>query len=138
MEITAYWEKGYRCRVPVRSFEIIADEPPEAGGDDTGPAPTEIFLASLASCFAMAVAWASRKRGVELPDLAVRTRGRYLGLGFDEIRVEIISSHPREELEEFVKRAIPFCYVSNTLKNQVKLEYVVADEQADVPPHVHE
>jgi putative redox protein len=128
MEITAYWQGGYRCRIPVRAFEMVADEPPSAGGTDAGPAPTEIFLASLASCFAMAVTYAARKRGVELADLAVRTRGHYLGLGFDQIRVEVISTHPREEMEELVNRAKPYCYVSNTLRNEVRLEYVVADE----------
>lgn len=134
MEITAYWEGGYRCRMPVRKFEVVADEPPEAGGTDTGPAPTELFMASLASCFAMAVAHAGRKRGIELADLAVRTRGRYRGLGFDAITVEVISSHPREEMEELVERAISYCYVSNTLRNDVHPEYVVVDAQPSPQP----
>jgi putative redox protein len=128
-EITASWEGGYRCRIPVRGFEIVADEPLDEGGTDTGPAPTELFLASLASCFTMAVAHAARKRGIELADLTVRTTGHYQGLSFDEIRVEIISSHPREELQRLIERAIPWCYVSNTLNNEVRLEYVVGEAQ---------
>jgi putative redox protein len=75
--ITTYWEGGYRCRIPVRKFEILADEPPEDGGTDTGPAPTDLFLAALGSCFTMAVYHAAKKRQVELPDLAVRTTGHY-------------------------------------------------------------
>lgn len=121
--------------MPVRAFEIRADEPPEYGGADTGPAPTELFLASLASCFTMAVAHAARKRRVDLEDLAVTVRGHYQGLRFDGIRVEVVSSHPREQLQELVERAASYCYVSNTLRNDVKMEFVVSDDRLTrVPP----
>jgi putative redox protein len=123
--ITTYWEGGYRCRIPVRKFEIIADEPPEDGGTDTGPAPTDLFLAALGSCFTMAVYHAAKKRNVELADLAVRTTGTYEGLRFAEIKVEVVSSHPREELQKFVEKAITWCYVSNTLNSNVKLDYSI-------------
>jgi putative redox protein len=125
--ITTYWEGGYRCRIPVRKFEIIADEPPEDGGTDTGPAPTDLFLAALGSCFTMAVYHAAKKRSVELPDLAVTTTGTYEGLRFAEIKVEVVSSHPREELQRFVDKAITWCYVSNTLNSNVKLDYVISE-----------
>ncbi|MGH2707718.1 MAG: OsmC family protein [Actinomycetota bacterium] len=135
MEVTAYWEGGYRCRMPVRVFEVQADEPPDCGGADAGPTPTELFLSSLASCFAMAVAHAARKRGVELADLAVRVRGHYQGLRFNSIVVEVLSSHPREELEALVQRARSYCYVSNTLRNEVRLDFVVSDDQlSHLPP----
>jgi uncharacterized OsmC-like protein len=125
--ITTYWEGGYRCRIPVRKFEIIADEPPEDGGTDTGPAPTDLFLAALGSCFTMAVYHAAKKRQVELADLAVRTTGTYEGLRFSEIKVEVVSTHPREELENFVARAKTWCYVSNTLNSDVRLDYVITE-----------
>lgn len=125
--ITSYWEGGYRCRMPVRDFEIISDEPLDEGGTDTGPAPTDLFLASLASCFTMAVYHAARKRAIELTDLVVRTTGHYEGLRYDEIEVEVLSSHPRAELEELVERAKSWCYVSNTLTNEVRLRYEIGD-----------
>ena len=49
MEVVATWEGGYQCRVAVRQFEIVSDEPPTAGGADAGPTPTELFLASLST-----------------------------------------------------------------------------------------
>lgn len=128
--ITTYWEGGYRCRIPVRGHEIIADEPPEDGGTDTGPAPTDLFLAALGSCFTMAVYHAAKKRGVELTDLATRTTGTYEGLRYSEIKVEVVSSHPREELETFVSKAKNWCYVSNTLNSDVKLEYSIDEVPA--------
>lgn len=127
MEITSRWEGGYRCRVSVRGFEIVSDEPEGSGGTDTGPSPTELFLSSLAVCFTMAVHHAFRKRGVELPDLAVLVDAEYEGLSFGRIRVEVQSSHPREEIEALMDRIISYCYVSNTLLRRPEMEFVVGD-----------
>lgn len=126
MEVTAYWEGGYRARVPVRSFEVRSDEPPQSGGDDTAPMPTELFLSSLAVCFVLAVRHAARKRGFEPPDLAVRVDGKYDGLRFGRILVEVHSSE--ERVREVLDQAVDYCYVSNTLRNPPELEYRVAEQ----------
>jgi uncharacterized OsmC-like protein len=114
LAVDATWGGGYRCRVKARDFEIRVDEPTSVGGDDTGPQPTELFLASLASCFALAVAWAARKQGVELEDLAVRAVGTYQGPKF---------------VEKIVQRAKGACYVSNTLRVVDHVEVAVTDPQ---------
>jgi uncharacterized OsmC-like protein len=111
----------------MRGFEIQIDEPAEYGGSDTGPMPTEVFLASLGACFALAVAHAARKQDIELPDLTVRASGEYEGARFRRLRVEVHSSHPRDQLERFVERAVAYCYVSNTLLQTPEIQYVIAD-----------
>ncbi|MET0801154.1 MAG: OsmC family protein [Actinomycetota bacterium] len=127
MELTAYWEGDYRVRVPVRGFEIVSDEPPEFGGDDAGPTPTELLVSSMAVCFTMAVVHAFRKRERVLPDVAVRVTAGYDGLRLSRFRLEVHSSLPREEIEALMERAISYCYVSNTLLGAPEIEYVVAD-----------
>jgi putative redox protein len=126
MKISSSWEGGYRCRVRVRDFEIVADEPPDQGGTDAGPMPTEMLLASLASCFTMALAHVARKRGIELPDLEVHATASYDRLRLGSIRLEVHSSHPRDDLEALIPAAARSCYVSNTLKTSPTMEYVVA------------
>jgi putative redox protein len=125
MEVTATWEGGTRVRVPVRSFEVRADEPPQYGGDDTAPMPTELFLSSLAACFVLAVRHVARKDGFEPPDLAVRVEGTYDGLRFGAIRVEVRSSESR--VKDVIARAVTYCYVSNTLRQPPDVEYVMAE-----------
>jgi putative redox protein len=44
---------GERLAVAVRGHEIVVDQPAEAGGTDSGPTPTELFVAGLASCVAV-------------------------------------------------------------------------------------
>jgi organic hydroperoxide reductase OsmC/OhrA len=126
MAVTAYWEGGYSCRVVAREkFELRADEPPDEGGEDTGPRPTELLLAALASCFAMAIAYVARKRGLELPrDLAVTANGEYAGPRFRKMRVEASCSLPATELDRLVREAVRFCWVSNTIEGNPELEYV--------------
>jgi len=128
LEVTAYWEGGYRVRVPVRGFEVVSDEPPEYGGTDTGPMPTELFLSSLAVCFTMAVHHTFQKRDVQLADLTVHVSAEYEGTRFRKIRVTVDSSHPHEEIRSLLPRAIGYCYVSNTLASYCDIEYSVAED----------
>jgi organic hydroperoxide reductase OsmC/OhrA len=126
-EVVATWEGGYRCRVQARQFEFAADEPPSAGGDDAGPTPTELFLASLASCFTMALFHVARKRDIALPGFEVAVSGTYDGPRFSRLRVEVRPSSDVEALPELVERALTVCYVSNTLRKPLTLEVVVGE-----------
>ena len=71
LEVRATFRGPWATDVGARGHEIRIDEPASANGDDTGMMPTEAFLASLAACFAMAVAFAGRKRDLEVPGLEV-------------------------------------------------------------------
>lgn len=136
LEITAFWEGGYRCRVPIRGFDVLVDEPATVGGTDTGPTPTELLLASLGACLTLAVAHVARKRGRELPDLRVRVRGEYRGAGFDRVIVEATSSEP-ELVRSLLDQAIRTSYVSNTVRGGPEIEYRVEPAVAshgDGPP----
>lgn len=46
-------EDGLRCTLEVRGHRLVADEPPDKGGTDEGPTPSEMLLLSLGSCTAM-------------------------------------------------------------------------------------
>jgi hypothetical protein len=59
MEVTAYWDGDMQVRIPVRDFEVRSDEPPQYGGEDTAPMPTELFLSSLAASWPCAT-WPER------------------------------------------------------------------------------
>ncbi|GAA4515289.1 MULTISPECIES: OsmC family protein [Nonomuraea] len=126
-EVIAKWEGDWRATVTAGAFSFPVDEPPEAGGTDTGPMPTDYFLGSLASCYALALAWSARKRGIELPDLQVSAVGEYDGPRFKEIRLTVNTSLPIEELEPLLAPASRVCYVSNTLAHVPKIDVRQAD-----------
>lgn len=119
--VSTRWEGGMRAVSRAGDFELVVDEPKESGGTDTGPQPTDLFLASLSSCFALALAFVARRRGVELVDLEVTATGRYDGLQFDRIGLAITSASPRAVVVDLLDEAQRLCYVSNTLRRQPRL-----------------
>lgn len=43
-------DAGDRFAIEIRGHRVFVDQPEEIGGDDLAPTPTELFVASLASC----------------------------------------------------------------------------------------
>jgi putative redox protein len=126
LTVEATWEGGYRCTVATRQFRIKIDEPESAGGGDTGPQPSEVFLAALAGCFTLALYHAAKKRDIELPDITVRATGTYEGPGFGHLAVEVKSHADRDVIESLIEPAKRVCYVSNTLRNVADVEVTLA------------
>ena len=54
--------QGYQHEVEIREHRLIVDEPEDEGGTDSGPGPTELLAASLATCIAITMEmYAGRK-----------------------------------------------------------------------------
>lgn len=51
-DLTVTHLDGDRFAITVRGHTITVDQPIDAGGEDTAPTPTELFIAGLASCVA--------------------------------------------------------------------------------------
>lgn len=45
-------EGGDKFEITIRDHTVTVDQPEAMGGEDTAPTPTELFVASLASCAA--------------------------------------------------------------------------------------
>jgi putative redox protein len=61
------------------SHQLRVDEPPEQGGTDTGPRPTELLGASLAGCIAITVEMYAERKGWDLGELEVDVEMGYEG-----------------------------------------------------------
>jgi putative redox protein len=101
--------------VQAGGFRLTVDEPTSVGGTGQGPMPTDLLLASLSSCYALALAWAARKRGVDLPDLTVTATGTYAGPSFRSLALTVRTSAAADVLTPLLEPARRACYVSNTL-----------------------
>jgi len=123
--VTAWYEGGWRCRAEAGGFSLVVDEPESAGGTGTGPMPTEYMLTAMASCYALALAWAAGKRGITLPDLAVTATGTYDGPRFSRLQLTVSSAAAREVIERLIEPALRVCYVSNTIAASPPIEVAV-------------
>ena len=113
--VSARWDGDMRAVVDAGRFQLIVDEPESSGGTDRGPQPTDILLASVASCFALAMAHVARKSGIELPDLRVVATGTYDGPRFSAVAISLASTAARPAMEQLIPQAERVCYVTNTL-----------------------
>ena len=123
--VVARWEGGWRCRVTAGGFDLVVDEPESSGGTGTGPMPTEYLLAAMASCYALALAWAAGKRGIDLPGLAVTATGTYDGPRFCRLQLSVESQAPPGVTERLLEPALRVCYVSNTIAESPPIEVSV-------------
>lgn len=124
--VSARWTGGLRAEVDAGGFEIVADEPESVGGTGSGPQPTELLLASIASCFTIAVAYTAAKRDVALDGLTVDVTGTYDGPRFRTFRIEVRAAAPGgDDLARLVEAAKRVCYVTRTLAEPPEIEFVV-------------
>jgi putative redox protein len=63
--------KGYEHELEIREHRLISDEPERRGGTDTGPTPTELLAASLASCTAITIEMYADRKEWELGEVEV-------------------------------------------------------------------
>jgi putative redox protein len=123
----ATWHGQWLCQVQAGGFQLTVDEPPEVGGTGRGPMPTDLLLASLASCYALALTWAARKRGVDLPGLTVTATGTYAGPKFRSLALTVDTNLPADVVKPLLEPARRFCYVSNTLAESPDMTVRLAD-----------
>src|SRR4051812_43022386 len=63
--------ENYTTTIHVAGREIIADEPPDNGGKDAGPAPYDLLVASLGACTAITLRMYAQRKGWPLESAEV-------------------------------------------------------------------
>jgi uncharacterized OsmC-like protein len=112
--VNAEWLSGFQVDVKTGEFTTRVDEPSSVGGSDTGPQPTDLLLASVASCFVLALVYSARKRDIALETVEVAVTGTYDGPRFSDIAIEVLT--PLPDAEKLIASAERVCYVTNTLR----------------------
>lgn len=127
IESKAEWKKNYQIGIQVRQFSLDVDEPPQYNGEDTGMMPTELFISSLASCFCLALVFVANKREVNIADMSVSVNAEAdtKNLRYEKLIVRVTSSISETELENLVRQAKKYCYVSNTISQSCPIEYEI-------------
>jgi putative redox protein len=70
-EMDVRYVAGESYEVSVRGHRVLVDQPAEAGGLDAAPTPTELFVASLATCVAFYAGRYLTRHGYSRDGLAV-------------------------------------------------------------------
>lgn len=117
---------GDRFAIRIRGHEVVVDQPFEAGGDDTAPTPTELFVGSLAACAAFYARRFVRRHGVADGELSVECDyamsteppGRVTGI---TVRLTVARELP-DEIRAGALRAADQCTVKNSIRYPVDID----------------
>jgi putative redox protein len=80
LRIVARRRQSYSHDVEVDGHTVRVDEPPEAGGEGSGPRPTTLLGASLAGCIAITVEMYAERKGWDVGQLEVDVEMSYEGV----------------------------------------------------------
>ena len=64
--VSATLKDKFRTEIFMDNHQLTADEPPSAGGENLGPNPYDLVMASLAACTAMTVRWYADRKQLDL------------------------------------------------------------------------
>ena len=136
-------ETGQGCfaqRISSRHHSFGADEPREHGGDDTGPTPYDLLLASLGACTSMTIRMYATRRNLPLRHVAVTLRHAKIHAQdcedcvtkegrIDHIERSIalrgdLSEDQRAKLVEIADK----CPVHRTLRSEIRINTRLLDE----------
>jgi putative redox protein len=125
MRVSARRRKGYAHSLTAGRHTLIADEPPDKGGTDTGATPGQLLALSLASCTAITIEMYADRKGwdvggveveVEYGEEAEVKRARKY-----DVLIKLpadLSDDQVEKLREIAHK----CPVHRTLKGHVEID----------------
>ncbi|MBL4604398.1 MAG: alpha/beta fold hydrolase, partial [Flavobacteriaceae bacterium] len=133
-------EDNFTTFIQTKNHSLIADEPAEIGGDDSGPSPYELLNASLAACTVMTLKLYAQRKKWDLKEVFVyitnsKKHSDDLGLeieksGYlDHITKKLkfvgnLDAEQKQRLKEIASR----CPVHRTLEKGVIFETAVLEE----------
>jgi putative redox protein len=72
MEMKIYFPGGKRVYADYGGFTIETDQPARGGGDDSAPAPFDLFLASIGTCAGIFALGFMQQRGIDPAGSGIR------------------------------------------------------------------
>lgn len=120
---------GDKFDIIVRGHVITVDQPVKDGGDDTAPTPTELFIASLASCVAFYARRYLTRHDLPTQGLTVEATfemgSRPARVSRIDLRVVIPEGVPAERRDALLAVAT-HCTVHNTLETKPDVSITLA------------
>jgi len=126
---------GVCCSAKIRDFdEIMVDEPPSLGGNDSSINPVELILAALGTCQEIMYAAYAAVMDIKLDAVRVEVKGKLdlkglfgmdenVPAGYSSISyvTNISSAESREKIEQLVHTVESHCPVQDTLTRSIPI-----------------
>lgn len=131
--LTVTHRGAHRFEVNVEGHRLVVDEGVAAGGRDSGPTPTELLAASLASCAAAHAESFLTRRGLPTAGLGVSCHYRLSAEqparveGLDLTVTTSTELQPEDRLA--MLKAVEECVVGNTLRMPPLIHVMIASPE---------
>lgn len=123
MEI--FFEDGKKVNAVYNGNVIKTDQPVEAGGENSAPAPFDLFLASIGTCAGIYVKSFCMQRGIPTDDIKIIQSMEYdYGkgmIGKINLDIQLTDSFP-EKYKDAVIKVANLCAVKKHLLNPPEIE----------------
>jgi putative redox protein len=110
--------------VEIRRHVVVADEPKDNGGADSGPSPLELLAASLASCTAVTMEMYAQRKGWQIGEVVVDVDYEPAQRGSPTrftLEIRMPKELPDDQRERLLQIAAK-CPVHRTLEGEVMFE----------------
>ena len=129
MDIRVRFPGGKRVDALLGDRVIATDQPAELGGEDSAPAPFDLFLASVATCAGIYVLGFCQARNLSTEGLGLRQHVTYDPESHLPLQVELALELPDtfpEKYRSAIVRAAERCKVKQTIAAQPRFEVTIA------------
>jgi len=118
MDMQIYFPGGKRVYADYNGFTIETDQPARGGGDDSAPAPFDLFLASIGTCAGIYALGFMQQRGIDPEGSRITTRTHFDQAAGLISRIELELELPAEFPDKYraaVINAMNLCTVKKHL-----------------------
>lgn len=131
MRIVARRAQGYAHDVEVDGHSVRVDEPPGAGGEGSGPRPTQLLGASLAGCIAITVEMYAERKGWDVGPVEADVEMLYEGHVPASFEVGLkLPAHLDEEQRRRLLVIATKCPVHKVLAGEARVRVIERLEEA--------
>ena len=125
MEMEIVFPGGKKVDALYKGFTIKTDQPVFSGGENTAPAPFDLFLASIGTCAGIYVLSFCQQRGI--PTDGIKIIQRMLrdelssGIGTISLEIQVPSDFPPQYTDAVIRTA-ELCAVKKHIQNPPAFE----------------
>lgn len=134
MELTVNYLGNFQFEAETRGHKVLCDQPEEDQGDNEAMTPTELFVASLATCSAYYAVYYLKTRNLPKDGLKVRVNADKASgparISRFQIKVELPGISDPHHIEG-VRRSVAKCLVKNTLMMAPEFEVEIEGVETD-------
>jgi len=128
-DMTIEYAGGLKLVAHRRGHAVVTDQPESDGGENTAMTPTELFIASLATCAGFYVVTFAGRHDVPMEGMTIGVSYTYADrprrIGSVDIRVKL-PQPVDDHLRTSIQRAAEQCLVHNSLRQPPEVTIVAS------------